>query len=432
MMRHPLALAGALATGAIASGCLFPSLSSLAGGDDAGVDDAGRVDGGDAASEAGAPATLANVGASVAAATGDAQQTHIVWAAADQRWWLFYIDGDPTLLKTRSSPDFVTWTDGASLTLPYTNAAEGRNFSVAYASLSGADVVHVSFSHDQSSTQTHTHARAEIQKGAITFGAAADVCSVSASSPGADSPAALLLADGTVWDSTGDVNSQSSGRHNEDVFVASSPDTGPSWTGAFTQKTVEIVTDVVNARQMIQANGVVALWEAGDQEPNPTNVHASVLQGTWGAPISLFPDAVQDPNDWSGAALRVGGSIDLHVVRARLAGGYDHAVGAGATPAAPPPTMARTAGSGLLALADPDHLAVVDTAADGSLQLSTWSPTDGVWSAWRALTGPGVRHYLSGYCPDLSLHPEAGGCAVLWTSPSNAGFQIGGMLVKLG
>ncbi len=407
-----------------AQACLFPSLALLEGGDAGG--DSGASDG------ALPQSTLADAG-HVGAATGDAQQTHVIWAAADKRWWLFYIDDDTTTLKTRSSPDFVTWTDGASLTLLHTNAGEGRNFSVAYASIVGADVVHVSFSHDAGGTQYHTHTRAVIQGGAIAFGASAEVCSFADSSGGApDSPAALLQSDGTVWDSTGDVKSQntSAGHYNEDVFLSSSKDTGTSWNDVFDQTTVEVVNNAANARQLLVAADVVALWEGGDQEPNPNNVHAAVFQqGSWGSPGSIFPDAVQDPNDWDGVALRVGSSFEVHVVRARLAGGYDHALGTTTATSAPAPeTMARSPGSGLVLLADPDHMALVDTSADGSLQMSKWSQAQ--WSSWSPLTAPGIRHALSGYCPDLSAHPEALGCAVIWTVPINSGVQIAGMLVR--
>jgi hypothetical protein len=439
-------LALVLVCGVTSVACLFPSLSALTGGTgdagDAGdAGEGGNADAGDAlpSGDAALPGEqlLADVGA-IQTATGNAQQTHVVWAVGAKRWWLFFIDGDTTSLKTRSSPDFVTWTDGPTLTLPYTNAGEGRNFSVAYAQLGGQDVIHVSFTHDDGSTQRHTHTRAVASAATLTFDTPADVCSIADTSSGADSPADLVLDDGTVWDSTGAVKSQntSAGHFNEDVFLSPAKDTGASWGGGFAQTTVEVVNQWCNARQFLDLGGgdVVAAWEGGDPEPNPNNVHGAIFsQGAWGSPISLFSDASQDPNDWDGAMLVAGTAREPHLVRARLGGGYDHILGTGPSTASAPQTMARSPGSGLVLLADPDHLAIVDTAQDGTLEMASWTAAgSGQWSAWAALTGAGVRRYLSGYCPDLGAHPEAGGCAVLWTRPTNGGFQIAGLLVRPG
>ncbi|MGH7329525.1 MAG: hypothetical protein ACREJX_14360, partial [Polyangiaceae bacterium] len=219
--------------GAVGACSLFTDLGPLQagsgspdGGADSSILDAGNGDG--AADAAVGEQVLAEVGG-VATASGDAQQTHIIWAIGAKLWWLFYIDDDTNHLKTRSSPDFVTWTDGASLALPYTNAGEGRNFSIAYAELGGADVVHISFSHDTGGAQNHTHTRAVIQGSAITFDAPADVCSFSDSSQSPDSPATIVQSDGTVWDTTGDVASagtSGNGHFNEDGFLSPSQDTG--------------------------------------------------------------------------------------------------------------------------------------------------------------------------------------------------------------
>ncbi len=80
------------------------------------------------------------------------------------RWWLFYIDqGAPTLIKTRSSADFITWSDGDSLALPFGHGNEGRTFSVAYADLGGRDVVHITSSLRVASVDRRRfHARATI------------------------------------------------------------------------------------------------------------------------------------------------------------------------------------------------------------------------------------------------------------------------------
>jgi hypothetical protein len=411
--------------------CLFPDLSVLTS----------RADAGDAGSEAGdaagdGPTTtgvLANAG-HVTGATGNATQTHIVYALGSKRWWLFYIDDDPMTLKTRSSPDFVTWTDGATLTLAHTNAGEGRNFSVAYASRGGTDVVHVVLSHVVSGgSLVHAHARAVITNATIAFSAPADVSMAQGSLQGPDGPVTFIDADGTVWDASGFAVSMgtTNGHYNEDVFSAA-PDNGASWTSGFTQQTLEVVNTVTNAHALFNANGMGAVWTLGDQT-NPTNLRFSTNTGSWSSAISIFDAGAEDSNDWSVAVLTTTKGPEGHVVRALLGGGYEHVYGGSGTGSntAAPLAQSRTAGSGVLLLADPSHLAALDVAADGSLVMSRWDPSATSWSPWTVLASATPRAFLSGYCPDLDAHPEAKGCAVLWTSTTTSGSTIGGQLVTV-
>jgi hypothetical protein len=176
---RPLALAVATLA---AAGCLFPDLGGLTstGGGDASPDVAGGDGGADPA------VVIADVG-SVSTSSGDAQQIHVVWASVTRQWWLFYVDDDTTQLKTRWSPDFVTWSDGASLALPYTNAKEGRNFSLAYADIAGVDVVHVAVSHRIADGDRRvTHTRATIDADGISFGTPADLSSLTYQDPALD------------------------------------------------------------------------------------------------------------------------------------------------------------------------------------------------------------------------------------------------------
>ncbi len=425
MRRYPFVIA----VSALAA-CLFPDLSTLGGA---------SADGGvDAASDApSGPTVIANA-EQVAGPSGNAQQTHVVWANVSKRWWLFYFDNDTTRMKTRTSPDFVNWQDGASLTLAHTNGGEGRNLSVAYAELGGNDVVHISISHDPGGTPiVHSHTRAVITGAAIAFGAPSDVCSIDSPAGTPDGNATYVAPDGTVWDSTGFVasaNTNNMGYQNEDVFRASSKDDGTNWTNAFAQTTVEIVKTASNARAFFNAGGLGALWEAGDQDPDPTNIHFAVLQsdGTWSNADSLFDDsAPQDPNDWGTANLSTPNGGEVHVVRALLAGGYEHAFGSTTTGqnGAAPATQSRTAGTGVVVLADPSHLAAFDVSA-GALVESRWNGAS--WSAWITIAPASTpRTFLSGYCPDLDAHPEAGGCAVIWTTPNTNGSSIAGQLVNV-
>jgi hypothetical protein len=250
---------------------------------------------------------------------------------------------------------------------------------------------------------------------------------------GADSPATFINTDGTVFDATGYVISKgtTAGHFNEDVFASPTPDNGAAWTNAFTQTTVEVVTTVVNARAFLNAGGLGAIWSGGDQIPDPTNLHFSEFSaGSWASAFSIFDDAgAQDPNDWGVAALTTSSGSEGHVVRALLAGGYEHASGTGGNGSNVVAPVAQARGMGVLLLADPSHLGAIDVASGGELVLSRWNGAS--WSAWTTLAPATPRAFLSGYCPNLDAHPEASGCAVIWTAPADGGFAIDGQLVNV-
>ena len=117
-------------------------------------------------------ATLIVSAGTVSSATGQAMQNHIIYAECAANWWLFYIEsGATTTLKTKYSSDFITWTDGASMTLVNDHLNEGRNFSVAYKNIGGYDVVHIATIYNVSGTSRwNYHIRARIFGTTIIFG----------------------------------------------------------------------------------------------------------------------------------------------------------------------------------------------------------------------------------------------------------------------
>ncbi|HEX4514223.1 MAG TPA: hypothetical protein VH054_11825, partial [Polyangiaceae bacterium] len=300
------------------------------------------------------------------------------------------------------------------------------------------DVVHVSMSHVVSDASlVHTHTRAVITGETITFEAPSDTCSIASNPQGPDSPATYVDPNGTVWDATGFVASGGTngmGDYNEDVFLSPSTDNGAAWTNSFSQTTVEVVMSTSNARAFFNAGGIGAIWEDGAQDPNPSNLHFSVFGGgKWSAPSSVFDkDNPQDPNDWGSANLTTSSTVEAHIVRALLAGGYEHAYGVGTngTNAAAPPALPRSIGNGVVVLADPSHLAAFDVQSGGALVASRWNGS--AWSPWSAAGATSVGASLSGYCPNLDVHPEAKGCAVLWTTSASDGSSwIAGTLVSV-
>lgn len=149
---------------------LDPSLEagSLAGGDGAPTPDAPPP------FDAGKPFTvvdIADVG-SADRSTGHADQGHVVWAPKAARWILFYVTSAArTALRTKISPDFATWTDGAELALPHAHGGEGRNVAIARATITDQDVFHFALSRARptaTSTSSATRSPAASSTAAMT------------------------------------------------------------------------------------------------------------------------------------------------------------------------------------------------------------------------------------------------------------------------
>jgi hypothetical protein len=335
-------------------------------------------------------------------------------------------------LQTVSSADFVTWTPGASLTLAGPHDNQGGNFSVAYADLGGVDVVHVTYGLPMPAPtdRHHYHVRATISGSAITFGSPNDISDVSSgqlSEP--DGPAAYVGPDGRVWDASGWAVYSGSG--NEVAWESTGFDLGQSWDGILGPGMgIAFEPHTVNARAFATAGGnggsLVALWEAGDAEPDPTNVEWSTWNGlAWSGAVDVFPTAApQSANDWGVATLSIG---HMHVIRRQLSGTFDHEVYAGTAWAKFPPPAADPglAESGVVVLTDGDVVAVFAIASDAasSVRRNVWKQT--AWGGWSTVEGSRAqRRYLSGYASGAHA-------AVVWTQANGSSYEIAGKLVTL-
>jgi len=364
--------------------------------------------------------TLATVGA-VLAPTGNAQQTHLVYAVHSARWWLFAIDdADTKALRTYSSTDFVTWTAGTALVLPQTHGNQGANFTVAYADIGGADVVHIGSNHRVSNTDLrHAHTRAVISAGTIVFGLPEEIVKVA--DPGLFDPdgcSTVLTQDGHVMDLTGwsPYNDAALATGNATSFSSLNVELGTSWVAGFgTRQDIATETNIVNARLGLNMGGaeVLSLWEGAENEPNPNNVRFARWNGTtWGSDNTVFASNAQGYNDWSATRLSNG---EVHAVRRTVAGAYQHrklnAAGTswsdGQTIAAMPgPT---NGGVVLLSLGTRMLLATIGSDANKSVSVSIWNA--GAWAAWTTVEGTaGTRSFLSGHASETP-----GVAALMWT-----------------
>ncbi len=454
-----------LAAAAVAGACSLPR-SGLArddggtGGDavvpvdaagDAPVSDGTSADGaaGDAPSDAVAADVVPNDAAStgtvpitgvgtVSNATGTASGTHLVYATHAKLWWLFWFDSTQTqTIQTSYSADFVHWSPGGSLPLALELGGQGANFSVAYADVQGADVVHLTIDGFATAepTRHHLHARATVQGTTITFGSISDLSDIqTASDTDPDGPATFVDSQGTVWDATGWSN-VTGGPANE--AVAASPSTeqgGATWSNVFdVQNNLYIATGLVHARAFATAgaNLLVALCDAADT-PAPTLASSNVEWMSWGGAAWSGPTAVfaggksQAPNDWDVATMSDG---HMHVARRAADGSFDHVRYDGAawtTLSAPPAdSLGWATGQGVVVLARGTNAAIVTIASDlaNTVRMITWTGT--AWGQWTTLEGSAAsRGWVSGWS-------GAKNDAVIWTEAAGAGsYRIMGHVVS--
>src|SRR5262245_45698012 len=88
--------------------------------------------------------STAGLNAGGAGSSGRHGQSHLVYAANQSAWWIFYLSGTQSLDAVYSST-FASWTapTGSPLTLIAAHGSEGRDFGFAYANLASTDVLHM-------------------------------------------------------------------------------------------------------------------------------------------------------------------------------------------------------------------------------------------------------------------------------------------------
>jgi hypothetical protein len=347
-----------------------------------------------------------------------------VYAAGSAEWWLFYDDTlDPTKLKTRYSADFVTWQDGGSMILPMQHAGDGRDLSVAYKSLGGHDVVHIT---QGCANHNRYHIKAVITPGSIAFGLPKLMNQGNGEDP--DGSATVVLDNGQVLDSSGWLQTPPNppigpcGYGDVVMFESTANDTGLTSFDSMTwnTRTIWCVATIIGARQLLSKDGwAFQLFEDGETNP-PTNVvfQPRDLSGTWlpfeppagpeVRPTVVFQPYSFDINDFVGALA----ASQLHVVRRSgpTGGTYEHRIyDLGTMRWADGPSMPSEvgkAGSGLFLTAYGQGLALFAIQGDAAntIRYTLWNGV--AWSPWATLVGaPATRYYIAGYAPPGGAPP---------------------------
>ncbi len=360
-------------------------------------------------------------------ASGFATQSHVAYSPAAGEWWLFYDDTSAPNLDTMHSTDFKTWQAGEHAVLSQGHSGDGRDLALASGTFGGHDVVHVT---EGTSMLGRYHLRAVMTPGHVTFDAPVIVNTGGSDAP--DGSNTIILADGTVIDSTGWQSTPQTpplspcGNGDVDVFIADAKEDGVTSFGgvAFGEQVIWCVDNTVNARRLIDTGAaMVAVYEDGVSNPDPTNILTSTRKndGTWlpfeppAGPDVIPPKAFATDqtfglDDWN--AVLAGGSI--HAVR-RLGQFYEHQTfdqtGQAWAAASAIPPQASVGDSGLFLVPYGDGLLLAAIGgATGNPILFTYF--DGMtWSNWSTLVeAHDTRTFLGGYAPGGGVKP-----ALLWT-----------------
>lgn len=403
------------------------------------------------------PAVLVPMGA-LPTATGHGSQTHLVYATGTGEWWLFHDPAAGGVLATSFSKDFVSWTPGEQVALPVAPAVDGSDLSVAYRSLGGHDVVHISQGYRTPTLLGRYHLRASLTAGHAAFGAPQNINSETVGDgfgAAPDGTATLILPSGLVIDTTGFVATQSlsppgslsanCGGGDADVYTSDVMDTGATSFDAvkFGPQVLWCVPGTINARQLLALGSTAILLyvDGGSAPGGGANLFMSTSQniGNWSPaepssgpsviPPRVFPDSPAKSfgfNDWT-AALHNG---SVHAVRRLSDDTFEHRIAGSALawgPGGAIPTQPTLQTSGLFLTPYGNGLVLVALGSNGGSQIlyTAYNASKVVWSSWQTLTlDSAVRTYLAGFAPEGTVKP-----ALLWTQQAGTGYAIGGLLL---
>jgi hypothetical protein len=201
------------------------------------------------------------------------------------------------------------------------------------------------------------------------------------------------------------------------------------------------VNDHVTARQLLALDDVaIHVCADGTDRDTPKNLLVNARSstavwtpnaaGTPTTPVSAFQaggtadDADFDVDDWSAAV----SNGQVHVVRRRQTGSFDHAIldAAGDTTAGYAiPATPTTLMSGLFLAPYGDGLVLFALDANAATHVLYTVLHGQTWSAWKTLVSIGTSGgWLAGSAPGPNGKP-----AILWTEATGSSFAIAGALL---
>lgn len=377
-------------------------------------------------------ATIATVtGATGAQASGNGTQAHIVYATNSRVWWAFYVDpAAPTVLCSAYSADLVTWTAGATVTLANAvgNIGDGRYISAAYASIGGADVVHLFCT---CAAQTVYDVRGVLSPTGVVWASPASIPAVSTHATDVpDGLAGAVASDGGVFVSSGQLDNTAGGFDNFTYNYNATADTSAaSWTpGAWTDVKAKMATQDINIHAAIPLGGGVVLFLVNDDAVSPAqNVQYCTGSMVGGFSVAeAFATSVAfgnaNNNEWSACART---ATDVHCVRRTGANSYEHRRfdGTAWSDGQSIPAQTSKSGAGVALASDGRdvYLAVIDSAAGNAVQYIKWSGEAMTWGTWQTLDGTSATRTQVSTAPGSGNGPKL---PFLWTEGAASPFVV--------
>ena len=395
------------------------------------------------------PTTIASNLPVFADATGHGNQSHLIYAANQQRWWCFVITSQTatnvaSYVSSSNDLTSATWSAGANACPAFLNSramtsSDRRNLGVLGLTIGSTDAAHLSVGigtapsgtgYVQNIRCTFTGANtitwdAAWVEAASTYTATWDAVKgncVAAGSSGFVHVGSLVYIDG----------------QNPQVAISINADTGPTWTNSWDApvavETVTTTCDVIAFAQMSAAAAMVAVYSNGAvSAPNNTGVHYNTYASGTSWPTTGAADvghgtSTQDQNDW--VLVAVDGT-HIYSIRRSGANSFDwrkfDGVSAWSTPSNGVPNQNHLAGSGLFACPDGSgnfYLFVLDSASNIPVQYVKCSGAGGAtptWGSWTQLTGAGgtARNYISG-CPAVGNNQVG----VIFTAVNGSNYDV--------
>lgn len=371
------------------------------------------------------PVTIAaNVGASMAQATGQPGQGHLVYAANQGAWWLLYLTSTQSL-SAKYSAAFASWTapTGSPLSLFAAHGSDGRNFAFAYGNLGSTDVLHMAATYPGSVSKharftlgtTWTNTDAEATTGAAGHAPAGNAIGIA--------------TDGHI------AHSQNDGSGDAWAALSTNADTG-TWTAGWPGSP----TKVYNGETQYTESRAFAPLAAGSMlvaNDNGATLHnfTQLYSNTWNGSSWSVSNAVNVlASTVTGTAVANWGMVgrttsDVHVVAlSNNSNAYVHRRYNGSTWGAGDtvPTLTYGTLSGIHLATDGTKVWAHVIDSSGNVQQSVWISGTG-WSAWASVCNivSHTRAYLSGYQTVVG-----GNIGLAWTENTGASnYDIVGALV---
>jgi hypothetical protein len=383
--------------------------------------------------------------------TGHGNQSHLVYALNQQRWWLFVYKtktASAVSCYVSSSSDLTTATWSASTDSPALTTAcssnDQRNLGVVSFANGTTDVVHIDTTTSASAAIAATVRRAHIRAtltgtNSITWESWVEETATN----GAVS--AFVRKGNTLGVSTTgvvhrcqDCNTNGSGNNAGDPLAArmTNADSGATWTSGV-NATVAVDDSMVgvcvaSALGQLASDAMLLVF------PNATSSGSETVSTglrfnkytsgtTWPANTGNADVGIgtssQDENDW---CLCVVDATHIYAFRRDSSNTYLYRLYNGSTwstPANTVPNQNHTAGSGLFATTDGTSLwlFVLDTAAGNPVKYCQYTLSSGTWGSWTILesASTNTRNFISGN-PAVS-NSQIG---VIWTETNGSNFDI--------